>query len=88
MTANTLAKLLKPFKIKPADIRDGNIVKKGYKRTQFDDAFSRYLSATPIHPLQRYNPYIDSSGLQAFFVSMSAGPEAQLRPYIRPVMRS
>jgi endonuclease YncB( thermonuclease family) len=34
------------------------------------------------------DPYMDSSGLQAFFVSMSAGPEAQMRPYIRPVMRS
>ena len=31
---------------------------------------------------------MDSSGLQAIFVSMSAGRVTQLRPYIRPVMRS
>lgn len=55
MTTNSLARLLKPFKIKPTTIRDGVIVKKGYERTQFDDAFSRYLSNTPIQsvtPLQ------------------------------------
>lgn len=55
MTANSLARLLKPFKIKPTTIRDGVIVKKGYERTQFDDAFSRYLSEPPIQsvtPLQ------------------------------------
>lgn len=56
MTANSLARLLKPFKIKPDDIRDGVIVKKGYKRAQFDDAFARYLAdppnqtATPLQP--------------------------------------
>jgi hypothetical protein len=30
--------------------------------------------------------YMDSSDLQAFFFTLSAGQEAQLRPYIRPVM--
>lgn len=48
MTQNSLARLLAPFKIKPQQIRIGDLSKKGYERGQFDDAFSRYLSATPI----------------------------------------
>ena len=48
MTKNSLAFLLRPFKIKSGDVRIGSIVKGGYHRHQFDDAFSRYLSESPI----------------------------------------
>ena len=61
MTANSLARLLKPFKIKPANIRDGSIVKKGYERTQFEDAFSRYLSRTPIQTATTLQPSIGAA---------------------------
>ncbi len=43
MTKNSLARLLKPFKIKSKTIRVGNKTFKGYMRDDFDDAFSRYL---------------------------------------------
>jgi hypothetical protein len=61
MTTNSLARLLKPFKIKPADIRDGVIVKKGYVREQFDDAFSRYLSDTPFQTATTLHPTDDAA---------------------------
>ena len=48
MTTNSMARLLKPFKIKPGSVRIGEIAKKGYERVQFDDAFARYLSDATI----------------------------------------
>lgn len=58
LTKNKLAGLLKPFKVKPKDIRIGSDVKKGYRLDWFDDVFARYLpvptppaqTATPLHP--------------------------------------
>jgi putative DNA primase/helicase len=44
LTANTLARLLKPFEVFPQSIRlDDGTTPKGYHRTRFDDAFARYL---------------------------------------------
>jgi hypothetical protein len=43
ITANGLARLLAPFAIAPATIRTSVGTPKGYQRTQFEDAFSRYL---------------------------------------------
>ena len=47
MSPSQLARLLRPFKIRPGTIRMeyGQTVK-GYYRDQFEDAFGRYLSAT------------------------------------------
>jgi putative DNA primase/helicase len=48
ITQNRLARLLKPYKIKPGTIRIGLGPKdtaKGYKLAQFADAFARYLPA-------------------------------------------
>ena len=47
MTQNSLAKLLRAYKIHPHTIRIGSTTKKGYKATQFEDAFTRYLPAIP-----------------------------------------
>ena len=47
LTANALSRLLKPFSIVPGSIRVGMGSKdtpKGYKREQFEDAWSRYTS--------------------------------------------
>ena len=47
LTANALSRLLKPFSIVPGSIRVGAGTKdtpKGYKREQFEDAWSRYAS--------------------------------------------
>jgi len=44
ITANGLARLLKPFGIVPGTIRlDTGATAKGYHRAQFEDAFARYL---------------------------------------------
>jgi len=43
MTANSLSRLLKPFNIRPKDIRENTIVKKGYDKKEFLDAFDRYI---------------------------------------------
>jgi Protein of unknown function (DUF3631) len=42
LTQNTLSFMLKPFKIKSKDVRIGGIVKKGYEKKYFEDAFKRY----------------------------------------------
>jgi hypothetical protein len=46
LTTNALARQLKPFEITPRHTRDG--LARGYKRSQFEDAFSRYLP--PLRP--------------------------------------
>jgi putative DNA primase/helicase len=43
ITANALAVLLAPYGIRPADIRKQEVVRKGYRKKQFNDAFARYL---------------------------------------------
>jgi putative DNA primase/helicase len=43
ITANGLARLLAPFRIKPGTIRTGGGTPKGYQLAQFEDAFARYL---------------------------------------------
>jgi putative DNA primase/helicase len=43
ITANGLARLLAPFRIKPGTIRTANGTPKGYQLSQFEDAFERYL---------------------------------------------
>lgn len=42
-----LAKLLKPYRITPRDVRLGTEVLKGYCLEDFTDAFDRYLSPSP-----------------------------------------
>lgn len=53
MTANSLSRLLKPYKINPKTIRIATTVKKGYELSQFKDTFARYLSNNP--DSKRYN---------------------------------
>ena len=48
LTQNSLSRLLKPYHIKPGTVRIGGATQKGYYRSKFEDAFSRYLSITPI----------------------------------------
>ena len=49
ITTNGLAKLLKPFEIKPTVRREGSNVFRGYLTRHFDDAFARYLPSDPLH---------------------------------------
>lgn len=56
MTANQLSRLLKPFGVRPKDVRIDKQVKKGYKREDCDDTFSRYLPPSePLQALQSLN---------------------------------
>jgi len=63
LEAVDLARLVRPYGIRPKQIRDGASVVRGYDVTTFTDAFERYLSdapqseeaATPATPLQRDN---------------------------------
>src|SRR5439155_6495216 len=60
ITANALARMLKPFAIRPhGTIRIGERTSQGYLRDQFEDAWSRYLpqntdssAPQPSHPSQ------------------------------------
>jgi hypothetical protein len=54
ISKNQIARLLKPYGIRPGTKRDGNETFKGYERSQFDDVFARYLpteNVTPPQPL-------------------------------------
>ena len=43
ITASKVARLLKPFEIAPGNVKFDGVVKKGYHRAQFEDAWARYL---------------------------------------------
>jgi Protein of unknown function (DUF3631) len=43
ITQPRLAKLLRPFKIRPGTIRLNDVTEKGYHRKSFEDAWKRYL---------------------------------------------
>lgn len=47
LTTRQLASLLRSFHVVPGNIRIGDKVPKGYRRDQFEDAFARYIPATP-----------------------------------------
>ncbi len=65
MTAVGLSRLLKPFEIYPKNLRTGSGgsgVQKGYERSQFEDAWERYLPKTPSVTRP---PFSDATALQA-----------------------
>jgi hypothetical protein len=56
LTKNGLARLLKPFEIRPAGtIRVSDRTGKGYQRADFEDAWSRYLPPATVTPSQVNN---------------------------------
>lgn len=48
ITPRQVARLLKPFGVKPTNVRIGSKIPKGYRLEDFNDAFSRYVPITPI----------------------------------------
>ena len=52
ITPPKLARLLRPFEIHPHTIRLGQGTSKGYERSDFEDAFRRYLRGSEPRPLQ------------------------------------
>jgi putative DNA primase/helicase len=62
MTSRQLSKRLKEYNIRSKDIRFGYTVKKGYEKSEFNDAFGRYLTnATTLHNLPDAEPVKDCS---------------------------
>ena len=47
LEARGLARLLKPYGVKPEKLREGEDTFRGYRRASFEDAWVRYLSASP-----------------------------------------
>lgn len=56
MTQNSLARLLRPYKIRPDNIRIGATVPKGYTAAQFHDAWARYTPSSLDTPFQTATP--------------------------------
>jgi hypothetical protein len=57
LTQNRLASMLRPLKITPGKVGPENKRLNGYVRSQFDDAFERYLSPdTPLSPSPPLRP--------------------------------
>jgi len=65
LDARGLARLLKPYGIRPKQIREREQTHKGYKRDEFEDAWSRYLDEaradTPHSPPAKRNSETDHS---------------------------
>jgi hypothetical protein len=80
ITPTAMAQLLKPFGIKPADIRIGETVKRGYRVEWFEEAFSRYLpplqGATVLHP----NSHADSEASQSATRENDVAPANRSEP--------
>jgi putative DNA primase/helicase len=49
LTTNKLSRRLKPFGIRPAQLRIGSVNVKGYARKDFTEVFERYLPPVPPH---------------------------------------
>lgn len=47
ITPADIAKVLRPYRIAPKNMRFGQRVQRGYRRSQFTDAFDRYLGKAP-----------------------------------------
>jgi hypothetical protein len=59
LDARGLARFLKPYGIKPEQLRVADNKVRGYRRASFEDAWARYLPATPeeaVHPVQAVHP--------------------------------
>ena len=52
ITARKLASLLRPYDVRPSHWRSGPGTARGYQRSAFEDAWSRYLRFDPAQPAQ------------------------------------
>jgi hypothetical protein len=69
LTAVQLARLLRPFGVKPGTQRIGNETKKGYAKEDFAESFGRYLPPEPSQP-SHPNIYIGLDHLAGRHTSM------------------
>ncbi len=59
LTKNSLAKLLKPFGVKPKQLRIDKDNKNGYHLLNLKDTFARYLPNTPVQSSATLQPSVD-----------------------------
>jgi putative DNA primase/helicase len=59
LTKNSLAKLLKPFGVKPKQLRIDKDNKNGYHLLNLKDTFARYLPNTPVQSSAPLQPSVD-----------------------------
>ena len=82
MTANSLSRLLKPYRIHPKTIRIDLERKKGYELTMFEEVFKRYLDTSK--PLKRDTVTMatckDSQGFQSVTKNNSVTDENSSKP--------
>ena len=76
MTKTSLSRLLRPYGIKTKDIRIGYAVKKGYNENDFEDAFGRYLAATPFQSATTLQTN-GGTGCSVAFCNSGTSPENQ-----------
>jgi hypothetical protein len=57
-----LARFLKPYGVKPADVRAKEANRKGYRRADLHDAWQRYVPDEPRKPTPTTDPPADGSG--------------------------
>ena len=94
MTPIGLARLLKPFDISPHSVRDGGLVFKGYEKSDFGDAWERYLGPDDKGDGRPADPFPGPGGvtpLQALsgetssvFVSDVIGKDVTTQTYEKP----
>jgi hypothetical protein len=87
LTQNRLAALLRPLKIAPINIRDGKRVPKGYRLSQFADAFRRYLGALGAsEPLHRYT--LTAAGTSTAFQTATSKADVAVQKRRKPLRAS
>ena len=81
LNSRRLAKELKPYGIKPKDVRDDGKVQKGYYRDDFMDSWSRYLpaDATSATSATEVEPEPAGVALVAHVADTSGGAEEKER---------
>jgi putative DNA primase/helicase len=82
ITQNSLARMLKNFKVQSGEVRIGYHHRKGYQESDFSDAFARYLSDTPIQSAttRQANNGAASSDFQSATTKTSVAVAKPLKP--------
>lgn len=85
LNQSDLAKMLEPFEIKPRQMKISGINKKGYELNNFDDVFERYLTNTPLPPLQEstslpFQPCLESEPILESTLNEKVDPKNDREP--------
>jgi hypothetical protein len=87
ITPNQLARLLKPFGIVPDSVRIGKQTPKGYYRSQFSEAWERYLAPEGVSEPQHRNN-ADEMGTSDTFQSATDSAGVADQKYEKPLCPS